>query len=258
MISRDRKAQVLIVAGFLFAVAYVAPQRAHAQYGIGYGYGGYGYVPYGYSFGGGYGGYGGYGYGYGGPFGGAIGTTIYDQELIKEQTYALNTSRYNLQNARAEAAYSAANLMQQQAVTATLENQKRYDSLQQKYALEAKAEKAKANAERRALVVAHLNELIDSSGAILWPESAPTGGDYAASRQAVEDAVRYLYRAYKTGKASVSAVVDASKRLHEYGEPALKALRIRNLRKQATDLRDFLNHLDEAIAAMGAPPAPTA
>jgi hypothetical protein len=233
MMQRIRRlAPIVLVA--LAAVA--APKSADAQWG-GYGFGGYG-------------GYGGYG-----AFGGAIGTTIYDQDLIKQQSYALSASRYDLQNAQTVNAYQSANLMQQQAYAVALENQKRYDALQEKYDLKAREAKAQAEVRRRQAVLASLNNVIDSTGQVLWPAVAPDGGDFAAVRQAAEDAIRYVYREYKAkSKAGVSAVVDASKKLHEYGEPALTSLRYRNQRKAATDLRNFLNQLDESISDMGAPP----
>ena len=132
--------------------------RSDAQ-GYGYGYGGWGY--------GGYGGYGGFG---------SMGMSLYDQAMVKEQSYMNNAARFNLQNAQAEQAYQAANLIQQRAVNTALENQRlSYQLAKEKYDVRSR-EAASYQAAMAANPPVPIDQLIDGQGRVLWPDYAPSGG----------------------------------------------------------------------------------
>ncbi len=219
------------------------------------GIGGSGYVPgggggYG-GYGGGYGGYG-FGYGFGGGFGGP-GMSLYDQEMYKQEKYALASSRYNLQNAQAVTAYSQANLYQQQALTASLNNQKQMNAINEKYDPKNTLPKYSALPTAGTPSVP-LSRLISPDNTIMWPREAPGTPERALADEKVAQVAQEFK---KDGQATTRSVIDARDALYAYGQPALAAVR-RNHPSQGVEFKHFLNNLDLSLDVMAhKAPAPT-
>lgn len=225
------------LAALALALALAGPGAAHAQWGGGYGFGaGYGF-----------GGWGGGGWGFG-----DIGMSPYDQAMVKEQFYANNAARFNLQNAQAEQAFQSANLMRQQALNTALENQRlAYQIAKDRYDIRGR----QASASQAAAPAIPLDSLIDDDGQVLWPDYAPSGGAHAERRQRADAAIKVAYLGYKKdGHAGVNEVVDARRRLHAYGQPALDLLGTRGDARARAELLGFLNALDAAVDGLGNPP----
>jgi hypothetical protein len=238
---RDRTGLKGIAGAVLVAGALLAPARpAAAQWG-GFGFGGYG--------GWGWGGYGGIG---------SMGMSLYDQNMIKEQTFMENSARYNMMNAQAVQSFASANLMQQQAANTMLQNQMMAQQIaQDKFNLYSKAKNQAMAQARAAAPEIPLGDLIDSSGRVRWPEAAPSMGAHAERRAAADEAIQTVYTDFRqNGRANLAAVVEGKRRLHAYGEPAIRLLAARNDNRARSNLIAFLNALEAALDAMGAgPPA---
>jgi hypothetical protein len=222
----------------------------YAPYSYGYGYG---YTPYVAT--GGYGGYPGWGWGagwnyyYGGPFGGA-GYSLYDIDMLKQQQYALNASRYNVETAQAAQAYQAANYYQQQAVATALNNYKEQAALREKFNT-ANAAPALAPKPTPGHPTVPLESLYDRRGQVIWPAVA-TRND---NRDAADSAMQVVVQEYrKRGRASVASVLDARDKLYAYGRPALSHVR-RQRPTAGEPFKDFLNNLDVSLDLMADPPA---
>jgi hypothetical protein len=236
MRSQPRLPRLAALAVLATAATLAGAGRAEAQWGYGYG---------------GYGGYGGWGWGGGGMFGN-MGMSLYDQSMVKEQYYMLNASRFNLQNAAAEQSYQSANLMQQQAINTALENQRLgYQLAKETYDVETKAASL-AQAARDAAPKVPIENLVNASGQVLWPDYAPSGGVQGERRDKADVAIRNVYESARTnGQAPVNQVVEANRRLHEYGEPALNLLNTRGDKRARAGMVDFLNALESAVQGMG-------
>jgi uncharacterized membrane protein len=203
------------------------------------GWGGYGYGYFGYGFPG-------YGFGYGnafyGPFGG-MGMSLYDQQAIKDMVVAQAASRINLNNARASEALETANLLRQQVLQA--------GQLSEAEAASRLQQQKSRDAEWRANALAGLDQRLDETGRVRWPESAPVGL-LENRRNAVDAATQVVYRELQqNGRASIRTVVDAKRRLHAYGQPALDLLAGKPERPK---LVETLNAVEVLLEAMGNPP----
>ena len=253
---------------------------AHAQFrgvgGVGGGFGGRGFggfggfhrpvtnvnitVPYGYgygypvvaAYGAGYPGWGwgaGWDYYYGGPFGG-IGYSLYDVEALKQQQYALNDSRYNVENAQATQAYAAANFYQQQAIATAMENARQTAAMRPKYD-PTTGSPAMAPQPTPGHPTVPLDRLIDEKGQVIWPAFAPRND----ARGAADSAYQVAAQEYRQrGRASVAAALDAREKLYAYGRPALAKVR-REQPPAGEPFKDFLNNLDVSLDLMADPPA---
>ena len=214
-------------------------------YGSPYGYGGYrntGYVgvvapgwsapiP----------GYGGYGTG----FGGYGGVSVYDDPLVRQQQYALNASRYNLETAQATKAYQEANFFQQQAIATAMNNARQNQAVREQFNVRSATPKSRSHAQRNAPTVP-LDQLMSKEGAVLWPQTSPVD----ESRERVDVAVAAIAKQFQEhGKATVQSVNEARNLLSAYGHPALAAVR-KDRRETATVFKSFLNNLDTSLAAM--------
>jgi len=198
-----------------------------------------------------------YYYGYGDPFGYTIGLSPYDQAMYKYQKYKLNASRYNLNNARATAAYSAANFYNDLAAATAAGSYKTSTGIKPSYSITTgnsrltPAMRHQMAVQARAQMIPK-DKLIDSSGRVLWPSSAPMSPSYLAKARAdVDSSVAKAAADHsKTGRATVRDVVDAQDKLRSYGTQALDHLKSDNP-AEATGLASFLASLDYALTTMG-------
>jgi hypothetical protein len=230
--------------GFLaLALGFAPAGAAHAQYFMGgYGVGGlgaaagslYGAATY-------------------GPWSN-MGMTLYDQEMVKSQTYMLNANRYNMMSAGINMMDQQANLMQQEALRVAMQNQRTANQMvQERYNLYTKQMKAAEDATRETVGVP-IEALLDSQGRVLWPDFAPSAGAHAARRAAADDAIARAFAQYKDkGQADVPLVVDATQQLHAYGNPALKLLGARSNPRPRAQLVQFLNTLELDLDGLAEP-----
>ena len=99
--------------------------------------------------------------------------------MYKYQKYALNASRYNLNNARASAAYSAANFYNDLAAATALGSYKTSRRASSRPTASPPAPRHLTPAMRRQLAgqarsqMIPRDKLIDSSGRVLWPTERP-------------------------------------------------------------------------------------
>lgn len=197
----------------------------------------------------------GYGYGYGGwGYGGGfgfMGMSLYDQQMIKQQYFMQSVARFNMENARTAQAYQSANLMQQEAIRANIENQRlAYQTAKERYDLRSR-QAADYQASKAAMYRVPLDQLFDPQGDVLWPDFAPSGGIHGERQQAANEAIRAVYLEARSNQANVSSVVTANHLLHAYGQPALDLLRTRGDTRARAELVDFLNRLEVAVNDMG-------
>lgn len=197
----------------------------------------------------------GYGYGYGGwGYGGGfgfMGMSLYDQQMIKQEYFMNSVARFNLENARTAQAYQSANLMQQEAIRANIENQRlAYQTAKERYDLRSR-EAADYQASKAALYRVPLDRLFDAQGNVLWPDFAPSGGIHGERQQAADEAIRAVYLEARSNQANVSSVVTANHLLHAYGQPALDLLRTRGDTRARAELVNFLNSVEVAVTDMG-------
>jgi hypothetical protein len=98
------------------------------------------------------------------------------------------------------------------------------------------------------------DKLIDASGKVLWPASAPADGRFAAAREAAEADVKAAMAAFqKSGKVPAADVDKARKALAAYSTAALERLRTESP-ADAVGLEVFTQTLDQTLAAL-VPPA---
>jgi len=191
------------------------------------------------------------------PFGYTIGLSPYDQEMYKYQKYALNASRYNLNNARASAAYSAANFYNDLAAATASQYYKTTTGIKPYYSLATgrsnltPAMRHQMGVQARAEMIPR-DKLIDENGRVLWPRSAPASpSDLAKARSETDAAVGTVAGEFsKDGRASVHDVVNAQEKLRDYGTKALDHLKSDNP-AEANGLATFLTSLDYALTTMG-------
>ncbi len=178
--------------------------------------------------------------------------SLYDQGMVKEQYYMNNAARFNLQNAQAEQSYQAANLIQQRAINTALENQRlSYQLAKEKYDVRSR-EATSYQAAMAANPPVPIDHLIDEQGRVLWPDYAPSGGAQGERRAQADAAIRAVYLEARSSQAGVRDIVEANRRLHEYGKPALTLLRSRGDTRARSQLVDFLNALEITLNNLGA------
>ncbi len=224
----------------LLAVLTLSTPHAGAQYFMG----GYGV-----------GGLGGVGTYYGGGFNpggwGNMGMTLYDQEMLKSQTYMLNANRFNMMSAGINMMDQRANLMQQEALRVAMENQRTANQMmQERYNLYTKEVKAQEDATREVVGVP-IETMLDSQGRVKWPDFAPATGAHEARRAAADDAIARAFAQYQEkGQADVPLVVAANQALHAYGQPALRLLGARSNPRPRAQMVQFLNTLELGISGL--------
>jgi hypothetical protein len=196
------------------------------------------------------GGYGGFAYG---PWSN-MGMTLYDQQMIKSQTYMLNANRYNMMSAGINMMNQRANLMQQEALGVAMRNQRTANQMmQERYDLYTRQKKAQADALRE-IVGVPIEDLVNSQGQVKWPDYAPSGGAHEARRASADEAIARAYAQYQEkGQADVPLVVEAKRALHAYGEPALKLFGARSNPRPRAEMVQFLNTLELAIDGLAEP-----
>jgi hypothetical protein len=253
--ARPAEAQVIGGVGSspLVGSAWVgAPMPYNFAYGGGMAYPAFGYGGYGTGYYGGAGYYGGFGYGYPGVgygFGG-IGMTAADQWMTKYQNYALNASRYNLQNAETATMYQAANLLHQQALQTLMQNYAG-NYLNDKYAgmpYGGRPMSYGGGAGADGAKVLPPEQLYTRDGRLLWPLGAPDGGDLKAKKQAADDAVQRAVGDYIASRAAppVREVVAARSALADYANSAAREIK----ENRPDDYKDFTNYIDNVDASL--------
>lgn len=185
---------------------------------------------------------------------GSMGMTLYDQQMVKSQSYMLNANRYNMMSSGINLMNQRANLMQQEALSVAMQNQRTANQMmQERYNLYNQKAKAYEDAVREVAGVP-IEEMLDSQGHVLWPDFAPAGGAHEPRRAAADDAIARAYAQYRDkGQADVALVVAAKQALHAYGEPALKLLGVRSNPRPRAQMVQFLNTLELAIDGLAEP-----
>jgi hypothetical protein len=185
---------------------------------------------------------------YGGAAMGGIGMSPWDQQMYKDQFYALNASRYNVANAEAVRAYEAANLANQQAQATAISNAERVAALQEKFESSPKFKAYQAANRYQGVDPMPLDQLLSSDGTILWPEVVLQTQDVSGRRAAADKAVKTLFtEARSTGTPSIRSINQARDRLVAFGRPALS----RSMPRSAhVKLRQFLVNLDIVLEDM--------
>ncbi len=180
--------------------------------------------------------------------------TLYDQEMLKSQTYMLNANRYNMMSSGINVMNQRANLMQQEALSVAMQNQRTANQMmQERYNLYTKQAKAYEDAKRE-IVGVPIENLVDAQGQVIWPDFAPAGGAHEPRRAAADEAIARAYDQYKQkGQADIPLVVEAKRQLHAYGEPALKLLGSRSNPRPRAEMVGFLNTLELAIDGLAEP-----
>ena len=209
-------------------------------------------------------GYGGLGV-YGG-LGATIGLSPYDQFTLKDQLYAGNASRYNLQNAQAVQAYAAANYYNTVAnnAAASMTPPPANAGVKPTYNVQDGVQTAPnapnnneggASPGHNRLRVLSRDAIMDADGNLRWPAPAPNDGDLASDRKALDAAVQKVAADAKGpgGRAPIRDVVDARDKLYAYGNKAMQQVHT-NDPPNASGVARFLNSLDHALLAMGQGP----
>jgi hypothetical protein len=92
-----------------------------------------------------------------------------------------------------------------------------------------------------------------------WPADAPTDGDLALRRVAIESACQAVLDEVKQNSvASIAKVTDARQKLLDYGRPALQYARAHQTARVADGFHQFLLSLHESLAQAVNPAGPTA
>jgi len=205
----------------------------------------------GYPFMGGY--YPGY-YGYGGYFPG--GATPYDALLSRYQRGALLSSRYNLNNARASAAYSAANFYNDLAAATAMSSYKTSTGIKPYYNINTGSHHMAGAIRRHDAAAARAQmipreQLVDDQGQVKWPPTAPNSpSDVGKARSDADAAVATVAGEFhKDGRAAVSDVIAAQDRVRDYASKAMDHLK--GQPAEASGLVTFLASLDYALTTMG-------
>jgi hypothetical protein len=92
-----------------------------------------------------------------------------------------------------------------------------------------------------------------------WPADAPTAGDLAVRRAAIESACQAVIDEVKQDRvASIAKVTDARQKLLDYGRPALQYVRAHQTARVAEGFHQFLLSLYESLAQAVNPAGATA
>ncbi len=190
-------------------------------------------------------GYGGYGFspfGYNAPL--APPMTMEDP-IARQQNYALNNSRYDLQTAQTARAYAEADLFQAQAMaTANQLGDPLQSPIRDKFNVRTTAPRSRKKAAAAATVP--IAELMSQDGKVKWPESAPA----SEGRDLIDAGTTALAKQVsQTGKASVQSVNSVRDALYSYGLPALAELR-KTSPGDAPAFKDFLNNVDATLLSL--------
>jgi hypothetical protein len=124
----------------------------------------------------------------------------------------------------------------------------------------AQTEIQPAAASTRPQPIIPLASFFDASRSLVWPGEAPATGDLKAKRDVSdESSLAVLDETKQHGAASVAAVADARQKLLDYGRPALQEVRTQATPRVADTFHLFLLSLYESLAqaaSVGPPPEP--
>jgi hypothetical protein len=113
-----------------------------------------------------------------------------------------------------------------------------------------------ATAASRNPRVLPLASFFTAVGQLAWPSEAPTNGDLAPKRQAVDRSARAVRDQSGRGEpASISLVTEARTRLLDYGRPALAYVRQHTTPAVADSFNNFLLSLYDSLGAAAEPTA---
>jgi hypothetical protein len=94
-----------------------------------------------------------------------------------------------------------------------------------------------------------LASFYNAEGHIVWPADAPTAGDLKDKRSVFDQASQVvLAESKKSGVASIATVTDARQKLLEYGRPGLQYVRTHETPRVADTFHLFLLSLYESLA----------
>jgi hypothetical protein len=186
-------------------------------------------------------------YWYNNPY--AYWDTMAAADTYRAAKYAMNSARYNVE----------ANSMATNAVAANLINRGEYLAMLQRRAdSSGKAAGARYDvATGRAQLgggagTLRLVDITTKDGDVLWPLTAPVGGDLFEKRRAANQSVKGLVQTFKKeGKVPVEDVVHALQTLLAYTAPASEALR-KDRPEDADACGNFVSSLDRGIRLLAA------
>ena len=177
-----------------------------------------------------------------GPFGYGGG---WSDPIQQQQRYALNNSRYELQNAQASEAYAKANFFQQAAEATARENAQAAAAatpIRERYNVRTTRAKGTTHVPKAAPTLP-LDKLMTPAGKVLWPEGAPSD----EARTEFDAAIAAVAKDFRdSGHAEVQDVNAARDALYAFGTPALAKVRRENPAK-APALKAFLNSMDATL-----------
>jgi hypothetical protein len=192
-------------------------------------------------------------YWYNNPY--AYWDTLAAADMYRASKFAMAGARYNV----------AANSMATNNVAANLVNQGEYRMMLQRRAASA-GKRAGARfdvASGRPTLggggragTSRLVDITTKEGDVLWPLTAPAGGDLYEKRRAAGQAVRAVVQTFqKDGQVPVGDVIDALKAVLAYTEPASEFLR-KNRPDDAAAFGDFVASLDRGLRLLASGPIP--
>jgi hypothetical protein len=104
-----------------------------------------------------------------------------------------------------------------------------------------------------------LSSFYNADNTLAWPADAPVEGDLKEKRSTFDQASQLvLAETKKSGVASVAAVTDARQKLVDYGKPSLKYVRARETPRLADTYHLFLLSLYESLAQAASAPVAVA
>lgn len=102
-----------------------------------------------------------------------------------------------------------------------------------------------------------LASYFDPNKRLVWPDEAPSDGEFKATRATSDQACLAVLNEYSLrGLASLDTVTDARAKLLDYGKPALKFVREHSTPRIADTFHMFLLSLYESLARAATVPAP--
>lgn len=118
---------------------------------------------------------------------------------------------------------------------------------------------APAPAPAAANPVLPLASFFNAVGMLIWPEGSPTTGELGPKREASDQATGVVYReVQQRGFAPIGSVTDARTKLVDYGQPALAFMRENTTSRVADGFHLFLLSLYESLGQAATPPQATA
>ncbi len=222
--------------GFLLATLGIVllPSPTHAQWGFGYGWGGFGgfnYVPQ---------------------------PTNYLNQWSLQQAARAGPPAQNRPYAGSSNAYF--NNIRDSGFGPQYEVQRRRRPVQQQRTPTSPGERTVAQTAPPAArpapkPIIPLASFFDAARKLVWPAEAPVAGDLQQKRDISDEASRAVLDETKVHVyASLSTVADARQKLLDYGRPALKEIRQQATPRVADTFHLFLLSLYESLAQAATPP----